>query len=323
MKANPHHTRPTCPDLPLFDPTLGELPPHDAVELYHEPPPVLSVLHNIGTGSPTHSGWVEPVEAAWTASRDAAIAALRKEVQIKVGHHHERRGMPSVGIYWPAQLRVTCVSHLSHPDTEGFAQMHDHIYIGATAHPDNTPRPSMAGTPLPPLPGDQADRPWPIDVHGLRHNAADLVEAMSTVAAQRELTARKGVVWTEIPGVRAPRTLPGFEEASITYPRFICPGPGRAAPDPPLDWPTFLDQAITARGGPRLPEEQLRDIERAAYLEFTRLLEKPRIVLRDVVYRREQDADGNYLDIDDVLDELEYRGLYQGPPRDRVQPLDR
>jgi hypothetical protein len=321
VTASPYQAQQSSSALPLFDPAAGELPPHSAIELYHEPPPVLSILRNIGMDSPAHSGWVEAVEAAWRASRDAAIASVRKEVEIKVGHHYERRGMASVGIYWPAHLRVTCVSHLSHPETEGFAQMHDHIYIGATAYPDNTPRPSMAGTPLAPLASDQADKPWPIDVYGLRHNAADMIEAMSTVAAQRELTARKGVRWTEIPGVRAPRTLPGFEEAAITYPRFICPGPERSVPDPPLVWPTFLEQAIAARGE-RMLEEELRDVERDARLRFSRLLEKERIVLRDVVYRREQDEDGNYLDIEDVLDELEYRGLYTGPPRDRVDQLD-
>lgn len=319
MTAISDQAQQSCSALPLFDPAAGEQPPHAAIELYHEPPPVLSIVHNVGREASSRADWVPAVEAAWAASREAAIAAVCKEVSIKVGHHYEQRGQGSIGIYWPAHLRLTCVSHLHHPETEGFAQIHDHIYIGATAYPDNTPRPSMAGTPIPPLPRDQADQPWPIDLYGLRHEAAEMIQTMSEVAAYRELTARAGARWVEIPGVRAPRTMPGFEEAAITYPRFICPGPERADPDFPLDWPTFLDQAIAARRE-RLSEEQLRDLERDTYLKFRRLLEKERIVLRDVVHRREQDEDGDYLDIEDVLDTLEYRGLYKGPPRERAEP---
>lgn len=275
----------------LFDPD-SELPPHEAIELYHEPPPVLSVIDSVCTSDGDGAnwdatGWSRAARSAWTASRDAAIAALREHLYIKVGTHHPQRTGNSVGKFWPARLRISWVSHLCHPETEPFAQMHDHIYISSTAYPDTTPTP-----PTLPLPLWEADQPWPIDRHSLVHGTADVVAAQSGIAARTTLTELTGAVWTSIPHAKLPATIDGFEEATQTYPRFICPGPKRAAPaNVPTSWRKFLAEEIERNRGrwDGMLEEQRRKFKIDARLEFGRLWDVDRIVLLEQVYPRLRD----------------------------------
>jgi hypothetical protein len=288
MVTPPQQTAQACEAGALFNPDR-ELPPHGAIELYHEPPPVLSMIHTIITtaGGEDPHGWAPAAQAAWTASRDAAIEALRQHLYIKVGTHYPQQLGNSVGKYWPARLRISSISHLCHPETEPFAQMHDHIYIHPTAYPDNTPTP-----PTLPLPEWEADQPWPIDRYSLAHETADMVVAMSGIAAQNTFTELTGAVWSSIPHINLPATLEGFEADTQTYPRFICPGPQRAAPDGPTSWADYRAAKIAENPGRwnDMLEEQRREFTMRARAEFNRLGEVDRIILIERVYPRLRDV---------------------------------
>jgi hypothetical protein len=271
------------PPVPLFDPAAGERPPHDAVEVYLEPPPALSAVYE-DCGQRGRVG--RAVEAAWSAGRDAAFAALRKFLYVKVGFHQQRRGMNSVGKFWPAQLRVTHLSHVGVPDsTGGPVQLHDHVYIGATALPDVS---------RDQLPADEAGAFWPIDLYSLRHDTSTILNAVYNAAICREFTARTGARWREVrPGVRAPLVIEGWEAQAATVPRVLCPGLPRSAPDPPLSQERFIADALAAE--PDAIEERQWQIRIEAGGAFLTAMHLERLVIHYLVYPSTED------DFDDDL----------------------
>ena len=264
-----------APPLPLFDPARGELPPLDAIEVYLEPPPSLSLLHGeaVATGEYTH--WIPHLEAAWAAGQVAALDALLRNVQIKVGQHYDRPGQASVGKYLFGRLSITHVPHLCVPGTEPFTQMHDHFYIAPTAIPDEPRCMSMAGTSL--LSPWDAGKPWPLDLFALRAGTASLLDAMYQIAIQQELTARIGTVW--IPGRRGvPSAIAGCEDVVGEFPRIMCPGLPRHRARPPRTRAELLDLALAAE--PDASEERRWELRNGPLPDPDRPGE--RIIIRDL-----------------------------------------
>ncbi len=264
--------------LPLFDPARGELPPLDAIEVYLEPPPSLSLLHSECLTTGQYPQWVPHLEAAWAAGQAAALKTFVSNLQIKVGRHQDRPGLPSVGQYLAGRLSITHVPHLCVPGTEPFSQMHDHFYIAPTAIPDPPRCMSMAGTSL--LAPWDAGQQWPVDIRSMRMGFADLLDALYQGAIQKEVTARIGSAW--IPGRRgAPAVVDGCQDVVGDFPRIMCPGLPRAQPDPPLSRERVLAEALAAE--PDAIEERQAEIGREVGSKLLRAAHPLRLVLRDIV----------------------------------------
>ncbi len=275
-----------APPLPLFDPTRGELPPLDAIEIYLEPPPSLSLLHMGATVTGQPSDLLAHFEAAWAAGQAVAMDVLLRNLQIKVGQHYDRPGMPSVGKYLAGQLAVTHVPHLCVPGAEPYAQMHDHFYIGLTAVPDEARCMSMAGTPL--LSPSEVGRQWPLDIFGLREQVVSILDALYEHAIQRELTRRIGTRWIPDDG-KGPVVAAQCQDLVKTFTRLMCPGLRRARPHPPRTYAQLLAEALAA--------EPHADAERRWELRMT-IESAPhpdrageRFVIRDVIDPPRHDLD--------------------------------
>jgi len=232
-----------APPLPLFDPTRGELPPLDAIEVYLEPPPSLSLLHVRCVTTGQHPELLPHFEAAWAAGQAVTMDTLLRNLPIKVGRHQERPGMGSVGSYLFGKLVITHVPHLCVTGAEPYAQMHDHFYIGATAVPDEPRCMSMAGTSL--LSPSHVGKQWPVDLFSLREQVASILYALYEHAIQRELTRRIGTRW--LPGEgKGPVVAAECQDLVKTFPRLMCPGLRRARPHPPRTRAELLAEALAA-----------------------------------------------------------------------------
>lgn len=262
--------------LPLFDPARGELPPLDAIEVYLEPPPSVSLLHGACVSTGQHQELMPHLEAAWVAGQAAALKALLRNLQIKVGQHHDRPGQYSIGKYLFGKLAITHVPHLCVPGTEPFTQMHDHFYIGASAIPDEPRCMSKAGTSL--LPPGDAGKPWPLDLFALRAGTASVLDALYQCAIEKELTARIGTVW--IPGQRAaPSVAAQCQDLVAEFPRLMCPGLPRHRSRPPRTRAQLLELALAAE--PDASEERRWELSTGDLPDPDRPGE--RFIIRDIV----------------------------------------
>jgi hypothetical protein len=269
----------SCSTLPLFDPACGELPPPDAVEVYLEPPPSLSLLYQGCVDTGAHPEWLPHLEAAWAAGQAAALdTLLRHGGYLKVGDHHQRPGMNSVGTFLPGHLRITHIPHLSVLGAEPYAMMHDHFYIGAEGVPDEARCVSRAGTSL--LARGEAGRPWPVDLYSLRHSVPRLLYVAYQQAIERTLTERSGMQW-QVGAGTAPRVVAGCEGLAATFPRLLCPGPPRAPRTPPLTRERMLADAYAAE--PDAIEERRQVIRMEVGLAWRKAALVERLVIQDIV----------------------------------------
>jgi hypothetical protein len=267
---------------PLFDAAAGEPPPRDAIEFYLEPLPMtLSALYADCLEDPASRHVVESIEAAWAAAAQTARATLAEHIYVKVGIHHQRRGMNSVGKFWPARLRIGHIAHRQTLDYTGNVQLHDHFYVAPTAYPDT----SMP-THMPLFVGD-ANQMWPIDQYGFRDNLVPMLNALYQDTIIRELDHRLNRPRWVRPGPGQEWSLHGYQDADQHYPRKVCAGPARAAVERPRTERQLIEETLAAE--PDASEERKWEIR--AGIGLPRPTPVQRLVVQDILNPPPPDAD--------------------------------
>lgn len=209
MVADPTQPR-RRPDLPLFDPDAGEVPPPAAVELYFEAPTTVGLLRSESEAIGRYR-FVAAVDAAREAAMAAALDVLHDNALLKIGYHARQRTSPvTVGVYGPGQLYLTRVAHTMAADRKNVLhtdldRVHDHIYLGEYGI------------------ADEDGQRWPVDLYSVK-KAITTMHPLYRVALERSLSDSLGVVWSFPDSSGDPRELvePALAQYVPDYPRVIC-----------------------------------------------------------------------------------------------------